>query len=589
MDSLTLEVELHTLSGETLHRTHFFLDVAKPTEKHYRSFLSHIDWSVQHFGVTPPPAAPDTSVGLVLTLHGAGVPARQAHHYAAREWCYIVSPTNRREFGFDWEDWGRIDALEVLAEAERLFLPDPKQRWLTGHSMGGHGTWNLGALLPDRFGAIGPSAGWRDFWSYGGSEDVGSRRPLDLILARSANLSRTLLFEHNLTHGGVYILHGDQDRTVPVEQARYMRERLATFHPNFAYYERPGAGHWWGDQCMDWPPLMDFLRRNPLPDTRDVHEIDFTTVDPAVSSHCYWAGVEAQERSMVPSRVLASVDPDSLRFSIETTNVKRLLLDLQAVFPETLRTSIEVHCEIDGDLIEVSSGGFLRHMLQRRRETGSSYMSFERRDGRWAMAPILDLQNKGPHRAGGFKQAFQRNVLLVIGTHGTEAENEWARQKALYDAETFYYRGNGALDVTTDVEFLEDAETTPGLVDKRNLVLYGNADTNAALSAVLDPRCPIELRNGALAIGDHTWTGDDLGCVFVYPRKGSDEHSVGVVGGTGLLGGRTLMQMPFFLSGAGFPDWLVVEDLMLDQGADGVVGAGFFGPEWDLGNDYAVR
>ena len=60
---------------------------------------------------TPAPA-------LVLSLHGADVEASgQAAAYAQKEWCSIVAPTNRRKFGFDWEDWGRIDAFEPMAAA----------------------------------------------------------------------------------------------------------------------------------------------------------------------------------------------------------------------------------------------------------------------------------------------------------------------------------------------------------------------------------------------------------------------------------------------------------------------------------------
>ena len=33
--------------------------------------------------------------------------------------------------------------------------------------MGGHGTWHIGATFPDLFAAIGPSAGWLSYWSYG--------------------------------------------------------------------------------------------------------------------------------------------------------------------------------------------------------------------------------------------------------------------------------------------------------------------------------------------------------------------------------------------------------------------------------------
>ena len=60
-----------------------------------------------------PGAAPDA--GLVLSLHGASVDAfNQAAAYAALPDFWIVAPTNRGAFGFDWQDWGREDAYEVL-------------------------------------------------------------------------------------------------------------------------------------------------------------------------------------------------------------------------------------------------------------------------------------------------------------------------------------------------------------------------------------------------------------------------------------------------------------------------------------------
>ena len=69
---------------------------------------------------------------------------------------WIVAPTNRRRYGFDWQDWGRLDALEAL---DWMSTPeiDPDRIYLTGHSMGGHGTWYLGALYAHRFAAIAPS------------------------------------------------------------------------------------------------------------------------------------------------------------------------------------------------------------------------------------------------------------------------------------------------------------------------------------------------------------------------------------------------------------------------------------------------
>src|SRR5262249_677740 len=146
------------------------LQVRRPDQLQARTFRSGIDGSVQYYAVVPAKTGAGESQGakpgLVLTLHGAAVEATgQAACYQARPWAHIVAPPNRRPYGFDWEDWGRLDALEVLEQARKDLGTDPRRTWLTGHSMGGHGTWYLGVTYPDRFAAIAPSAGWISMWS----------------------------------------------------------------------------------------------------------------------------------------------------------------------------------------------------------------------------------------------------------------------------------------------------------------------------------------------------------------------------------------------------------------------------------------
>ena len=75
----------------------------------------------------------------------------QARAYAPKPDFWIVCPTNRGRFGFDWQDWGRLDAYEVLDDALKATGVDPRRVYLTGHSMGGHGTWHLAANDPGRF------------------------------------------------------------------------------------------------------------------------------------------------------------------------------------------------------------------------------------------------------------------------------------------------------------------------------------------------------------------------------------------------------------------------------------------------------
>ena len=248
------------------------LRLRRPEQARKRTFRSTIDGSVQYYGVLP--AQPEKGSngeqakapqrpGLVLTLHGAAVEGiGQAEAYAGKPGLHIVAPTNRRPYGFDWEDWGRLDALEVLERAQQELQTDRRRTYLTGHSMGGHGTWHLGVTFPDRFAVVAPSAGWISMWSYAGSRRVEKASPLEQLVLRATNPSDTLALVRNLGPHGVYVLHGDADDNVPVSQARRMREVLGTFHPDFAYHEQPGAGHWWGSPCVDWPPLFAFLNEH---------------------------------------------------------------------------------------------------------------------------------------------------------------------------------------------------------------------------------------------------------------------------------------------------------------------------------------
>ncbi len=161
--------------------------------------MSGIDRSVQYFGVVPMAAGdparsvqtPGAKPALVLTLHGAGVEGiGQARAYKPKDWAVIVAATNRRPYGFDWEDWGRLDALEVLGEARRLFGTDPARTYLTGHSMGGHGTWQIGATVPGPWAAIAPSAGWHSFSSYGGGAAFKDPSPVEKMLLRANDPER---------------------------------------------------------------------------------------------------------------------------------------------------------------------------------------------------------------------------------------------------------------------------------------------------------------------------------------------------------------------------------------------------------------
>jgi pimeloyl-ACP methyl ester carboxylesterase len=547
---------------QVLDTVHLTLNSRLPEETRKCTFVSAIDGSVQYYALVPAKkdAGAKAKPALVLTLHGAAVEAiGQAACYAPRPGIYVVAPTNRRPFGFDWEDWGRLDALEVLDLVQKRLDTDPRRTYLTGHSMGGHGTWHVGVTYPDRFAAIGPSAGWVSFWSYAGAQRPPDPDPMQEMLLRAASPSDTLALARNYAQYGVYVLHGEKDDNVPVEQARTMRQHLGGFHPDFAYFEQPGAGHWWGNACVDWPPMFDFFARHTIPERADIRHVDFVTASPGVSAWSHWVGIETQIHELKPSSVSLRYDPSQHRFAGTTENVARLALDLRHLEPGK-----PIHVELDGQKIKDIAWPAKPPRLWLGR-TGD----------KWSVLAEPTAAGKGPHRYGPFKDAFRNRVVFVYGTRGTPEENAWALAKARYDAETFWYRGNGSVDVLADTAF--DAAADRG----RNVILYGNADSNAAWKALLADS-PVQVLGGRVRVGDREEKGDDLGCLFLRPRPHSDRAVVGVVAGSGAAGMRLTDRLPYFVSGVGYPDCLVLGPDVLTHGSRGVRVAGFFGPDWGV-------
>jgi dienelactone hydrolase len=566
-EKAALHLTLLRQGGHPLDAADASLRIRRPDQTQKRTFVSDIDGSVQYWALNPagsvghgkPPPA------LFLSLHGASVEAiGQSDAYSPKRWGHLAAPTNRRPYGFDWEDWGRLDALEVLNIAKATLHPDPQRIYLTGHSMGGHGTWQLGALFPDRFAAIGPSAGWISFFSYAGGARYTNGTPVEAMLQRASATSDTLSLETNYLQEGVYILHGGDDDNVPVREARKMNEELSRFHHDFQYHEQPGVGHWWdksdepGADCVDWPPMFDFLAHHVIPTDESLRQVNFTTPNPGVSAKCHWLEIEQQIHPLQPSTVDVHWDPGKRRFVGTTENVARLAFRLRQIKPGD-----PLKAELDGQTIENIPW------------PNSPELWLHNDSGKWNLAVEPSPALKGPERYGPFKDAFRHRMIFVYGTRGTAEENAWAFNKARFDAESFWYRGNGSVDVVPDTALNPKAESD------RSVILYGNADSNGAWAALLGDS-PVQVHRGEVKVGDRVSASADLACLFLRPRPGSNVACVGVVSGSGLTGMKLTDRLNYFLSGVGFPDCTVIGPEMLSEGVKGVRVAGFFGNDWSV-------
>lgn len=211
--------------------------------------------------------------------------------------------------------------------------------------------------------------------------------------------------------------------------------------------------------------------------------------------------------------------------------------------------------KVDGQLFDVIDGGTT---LVRIRD-------------RWKVAN-LPSGERTAELSGPLKHAFNERFVLVYGTAGSGDENRWSRAKVRFDAESFYYRGNGAVETVSDREFLRDGYRG------RNVIVYGNHDSNLAWAKLLD-KTLISVRPGSLHVGAHGLKGDGIAAMFVFP---SGNRLVAAIGGTGISGMRLTDRMPVLSSGTAYPDWVVLGPNACETGTKGILGAGFFGHDWSL-------
>ena len=182
---------------------------------------------------------------LMLFLHGAGERGSNVWKVAAHgppkkvaehpDFPFIVVSPQCPE----GQIWSNETLLALLDEIIQRYAADPGRIYLTGLSMGGYGTWNLGLTYPEKFAAIVPICG--------GGEMI----TVMLTSREKTEALRTL---------GVWAFHGAKDPVVPLEESQRMvaaLEKVGAEEVKLTVY--PEAGHNSWTQAYNDPQLYQWL------------------------------------------------------------------------------------------------------------------------------------------------------------------------------------------------------------------------------------------------------------------------------------------------------------------------------------------
>jgi predicted peptidase len=188
----------------------------------------------------PATIEPGQKYPIVLFLHGAGERGSDNHaqikylpqwmaqdDYRRRYPCFLIAPQCRA--GKLWVETPRAfdraaprhvprpemaAVIKILDDTIENFSIDEHRLYLTGLSMGGFGSWDLGTRLADRWAAVAPVCG-------GGDE----------------------LYADRLVDVPVWAWHGDVDDVVPVARSQRMIGAIRQAGGNPKYSELAGVGH----------------------------------------------------------------------------------------------------------------------------------------------------------------------------------------------------------------------------------------------------------------------------------------------------------------------------------------------------------
>lgn len=182
----------------------------------------------------PPEREGEDATLLAQMLLGAqGTPAKEAPEgeepqqaKRRKQLQRLAEQGHRAAFPHWWSYQPDSFPLRAIDAVRRRWPIDPDRVVLTGYSMGGYGTWNVGLRYEDRFAAIAPFAG--------GISRLENVQPRD-------DRSRALLT--NATHLPVFVVHGDADPVVPVRFSRTITEELRGLGADVTYEEVPGGPH----------------------------------------------------------------------------------------------------------------------------------------------------------------------------------------------------------------------------------------------------------------------------------------------------------------------------------------------------------
>ena len=477
-----------------------------------RGFISSIDGSPQPVGLEIP-ADLDLAkpVSLLVWLHGRGDKNTDMHFLVERlhkagqfqpGGCIILHPFGRQCLGYQLA--GETDVLEAIEAVKRFYKIDDKRIMLGGFSMGGAGAWHIGAHYADHSCALHAGAGFVDV-----------KRFLNLTPDElPPGYTQTLWGQYNvpccvrnLFNIPVLAYSGEVDKQKLA--ADIMAEAYQAEGRKLQQLVGPGMGHKYHPdvlkEILAWAHERMQAGQPDSPGT--VHWQGRTLKYPSM----FWLTVTGLQKHWEDSRVNADWEGNRLKIAVK--NVTRFSI-ARAAQPRIMQAATEV--TVNGQTPLGAEPAVLEQAIELCTD-GKLSQSFhlELRGGRWQLNPPVSGSagvRKLPDLQGPIDDAFTSAFVVVPPERASAA----AVREAFYDA-NWPTRARRWREVFRgDLPVKTAGQLTPDDL-KKNLILFGEPDTNGKMAELLGPT-PIGWQNNEVRLGTKSWKGESMVPLAIYPN-----------------------------------------------------------------------
>jgi poly(3-hydroxybutyrate) depolymerase len=243
------------------------------------------DGLYQHYGLFLPTSYDGTPTPLQWWLHwrggsahsGAGIVPKVFKQYGEDMNTIVVAPSGRGSSTW-YVGRGHVDFLDVWNDVFDSFSIDRQRVYLSGHSMGGWGTYLMATVYPDRFAAGAPAAGpvTQGAWTgldFAGCDQLKYKDGSDeytpcYIQANGSNprAQHTRKLLENTRYVPLAIMHGTDDELVPYSGVARQAQRLQELGFRFRLYTYPGYEHYSHPIMDQWAEQAHYMHQFVSPD-----------------------------------------------------------------------------------------------------------------------------------------------------------------------------------------------------------------------------------------------------------------------------------------------------------------------------------